>query len=179
VVIDDLASSSRPLVDLGDALLGPVGGILLLATVVTSVGGNLLASMFSAPRITFGMAEQGMLPPLFARINPRRQTPAVSIAVFAVLAWLLAATGSFIWLASLSVLIRVLIYVACISALPRVRQQAVPGGLQLPGGLLIPGIAALMCLLLLVQVTAVVYLATAGLLAFGSLLFWVARRARA
>jgi len=175
VVLDDLESSTRPLVDLGQALLGPIGGAVLLATVVTSVGGNLLASMFSAPRITVGMGEQGMLPAVFARVHPRRQTPVFSILCYAVLAWLLAATGSFIWLASLSVLIRVLIYVTCVASIPRVRLTAAPGAIRLPGGIAIPVIAGLMCLLLLVQVTLPVYLATAGLLAVGTALYGITR----
>lgn len=175
-LLDDLASSSRPLVELGELLLGPVGGVLLVLTVAASVGGNLLGSMFSAPRITFALAEQGTLPAALAAVHPRYRTPWISILGYAVLAWILASSGSFVWLAALSVLTRVLIYLACIAAMPRVRAVAPAGALRLPLGWLLPLLAIAACLLLLSQVTWQSVAATAVLLAVGSVLYLLARR---
>jgi amino acid transporter len=100
--------------------------------------------------------------------------------VFGTAGFLLAAGGSFVWLAGLSVLTRVLIYVGCIAALPALRRRAerAPGVLRLPGGLVIPGVAVLVCLALLTQVKAADYFVTAAMLGVGGLLYLVARAGR-
>lgn len=176
IYLSDLPGSTRPLVQLAEQLLGPAGGMLLVLTVAASVGANLLGSMFSAPRISFALGEQGSLPAPFATVHTRYLTPANSILCYALLCWALASSGSFVWLAGLSVLTRVLIYLACIAALPRVRAGASTDALRLPLGRTIPGMAILACLGLLSQVSWPSVLATAGLLAIGSVLFWLARR---
>lgn len=176
VLLEDLPGSRRPLVDLGELLLGPVGGVLLVLTVAASVGGNLLGSMFSAPRISHALAAEGMLPAALAKVHTRYQTPLVSIICYALLAWALAASGSFVWLAGLSVLTRVLLYLACIAAMPRVRASAPPSALRLPLGWSLPVLAVAACLLLLSQVHWLSVLATAALLAVGTLLYLLTRR---
>jgi amino acid transporter len=176
-----LAGTKRPLVEVGGQLLGHAGAVLMTAGLVASVGGNLSGTLFSAPRITYALGLDGSLPASFARVSPRFGTPAVSIVVFGVAAFLLAARGSFVWLAGLSVLTRVLIYVGCFATLPALRRRHddAPGVLRLPGGLLVPAIAVLICLALLTQVKPRDYLVTGALLALGAVLFALARRARA
>jgi amino acid transporter len=104
----------------------------------------------------------------------------VSIVVFGAAAFALSAAGSFVWLASLSVLTRVLIYAGCIAALPRLRRQESdhPAVIRLPGGLAIPAVAISICLGLLPQVKPFDYLATGAMLCVGSVLYWTARRRR-
>lgn len=174
--VPDLAQQSRPVVALGTALLGELGATLVVGTIVASVGANLLGSMFSAPRISHALAAQGQLPTSLAAVHPRHRTPHRSIALYAVLAWVLAASGSFIWLAGLSVLTRILIYLACIASLPHTRQHAPAGSLRLPWGWAIPGLAVAACVWLLSQVDGLSVLATAGLLAAGSGLYALTRR---
>ena len=48
------------LVSVGDALLGPVGAVVIGLAAVFSIGGNLAGSMLAAPRLVFSMAEQRM-----------------------------------------------------------------------------------------------------------------------
>lgn len=179
--LPDLAGSRRPLVEVGGALFGPVGALVMMAALVASVGGNLAGALFSTPRITYALALDGALPSWFATVSTRFGTPGVSIVVFGAAAFLLAAGGSFVWLAGLSVLTRVLIYLGCIAALPALRRRAAdePGVMRLPGGLLIPGLAVFVCLALLTQVKPLDYLATAVMLGVGSLLYAFARAARA
>jgi amino acid transporter len=175
-----LAGAKRPLVEVGGELLGPAGAVLMTAGLVASVGGNLSGTLFSAPRITYALGLDGSLPAWFARVSPRFRTPAVSIVVFGVAAFLLAVAGSFAWLAGLSVLTRVLIYVGCFATLPELRRRGedAPGVLRLPGGLLIPACAVIICLALLTQVKAGDYVVTGAMLATGALLYALARRAR-
>ncbi len=177
-VLPGLAATNRPLVEVGGALFGPPGAMLMMVGMLASVGGNLAGALFSTPRITYALALDGQLPASFARVPERFGTPAVSIAVFGALAFLLAAAGSFVWLAGLSVLTRVLIYVGCIAALPALRRRPAPAAqvLRLPGGLVIPGIAMLTCLVLLSQVRLMGYVATGAMLAAGTVLYALARR---
>ncbi len=185
-----LAASTRPLVDVGEALLGPVGAAILIVGVLASIGGNLVGSMFSSPRITYSLATLGQLPEWFGRVHARFETPAASVVFYAAAAAMLAISGSFVWLAGLSVLTRLLLFLGCIAAVPRVRAQAdieaakATGedrdtrSLRLPAGRVIPILAAAVCLGLLTQVSLRAWIATGALLAVGSVLYLLALRAR-
>lgn len=166
-----LAQARRPLVEIGGLLFGGAGAAVMMATLVASVGGNLAGTLISTPRITYALGLDGRLPRGFARVSPRFGTPAVSIVLFGALGFLLAAAGSFAWLAGLSVLTRVLIYVGCIATLPKLTRATGSRMLLLPGGFVIPALAALACLALLTQVRPLDYLATALLLGVGSVLY--------
>src|SRR6202790_2101621 len=111
-----LASSTRPLVDVAGVLIGPWGALLLTAGVIASVGANLLGSMFAVPRITYRLALDGNLPHWFGTVHPSYKTPVWSIVFFGTACFLVAVSGSFIWLAGLSVLTRVPLYLVCIGA---------------------------------------------------------------
>lgn len=173
-VVPDLAGSERPLVDAGAALFGPAGAALLTAGVVLSVGGNVAASMFSSTRMTYALAVEGNFPGWFGRVHPRYRTPDRSILFFGALCFLLAVAGSFVWLAAMSTLVRILIYLACLAALPVLRrtQPARPGRFRLRWGYAIPALAALFSLWLLFQVEHRSWLALAVFVAAGMLVYF-------
>jgi amino acid transporter len=175
-LLPDLAASERPLVEVGRALLGPAGAAVVVLAIVFSVGGNLLGSMFSTSRITYRLALDGQLPSVFARVHRVHRTPWFSVAVYGAAAFVLASTGSFLWLAVLSVLTRLLIYMTCIAAMPRIRAEPTDpiADFRLPGGLAIPIVAMLVCVGLLTRVSVESVVATGVLLAIGSVLFGVA-----
>lgn len=177
-VLPELADSERPLVDAGERWLGTAGAVAVLVGVVASVGGNLVGSMFTTPRITYRLGLDGQLPAWFAAVHPRHGTPANSVWLYGVLALLLAVTGSFVWLAVLSVFTRLLIYSACIAALPAAGRGAPvdPAAFRLRGGGLVPGLALLACAGLASQVSLASVLATGALLLVGSGLYALARR---
>jgi amino acid transporter len=179
-VLPDLASSERALVDVGAALFGPAGALLLTAAVVVSVGGNLAGTMVTAPRLTYALAREGSLPAWFGAVHPATRTPARSIVFFAALVLVLAVYGSFVWLAAMSALVRVLIYMACIGAMPRLRRRLgrQPGSFRVPGGWVTATGAFLVSGLLLVQVRLEAVLVTTLFLGAGAVLFWVVRRRR-
>lgn len=183
-LVPNLASAERPLVDAGRELIGHPGAVIVVLAIIASVGANLLGSMFSTARITYRLALDRQLPALFARVHPTHGTPWFSVLVYGVAAFALAATGSFARLAVLSVFTRLLIYLTCIAAMPRVsarspEPEANPdAGIRLPGGPSIPISAALVCIGLLTRVSADSVIATAILLAAGSVLFALAAIAR-
>jgi amino acid transporter len=181
-VLPDLASSERPVVDAGGALLGPTGATLVVLAIIASVGGNLVGSMFSTPRVTYRLALDGQLPWALGAVHPTHNTPWVSVLVYGAASFALAATGSFAWLAVMSVFTRLLIYITCIAAMPRVDRLTLesPDRIRLPGGPAIPVLALLVCLGLLTRVSAPSVIATAALIGVGTLLFvsagWRGRR---
>lgn len=174
-LLPGLADSERPVVDAGEVLLGPAGALIVVLAIIASVGGNLLGSMFSTPRITYRLALDRQLPPLLADVDPRHNAPWVSVVVYGTAAFLLAVTGSFVFLAVLSVLTRLLIYITCIAGMPRIaRQSDAETLLKLPGGPVIPVLALMVCVGLLTRVSIESVLATAALLGAGSVLFAIA-----
>jgi amino acid transporter len=180
-LLPDLVDEKQPLVAAGMVLFGTVGGVVMTLGVAASVSGNLLGAMFSTPRITYRLALEGQLPALLGHVSPTLGTPVISIVFFAVLSLLLAASGTFVLLASLSVVVRLMIYVGCIAAVrsARVRAMEQDNSLVLPGGLLIPGIALVICMFLLWQVSMSAWLLAGALLGAGSLLYGLARIRRA
>jgi amino acid transporter len=178
-VLPELAGSQRPLVEVGAALLGPAGALILTLGVLVSVGGNVASATFSTPRITYAMAREGLLPRWFGAVHATYRTPSVSIVVYGLLVFVMAAFGSFVWLAEISVLSRILIYLVGALSLPRLRRRfaAEPGGrLRLPAAGLMPAAATAVCLLLLSQIGLDAVLVTGAFLLVGSLLFLLARR---
>jgi len=175
--VDSLATSTRPLVDAAAALMGPWAALLLAAAAVVSIAANLLGNMFSTARITYRLALGGQLPRWFASVHSTYRTPLWSIGFFGAACFLLAATSGFVWLAGLSVLTRLALWLACIAALPRLKTQfaGADRAVRLAGGNLVPVLAAAVCVALLLQVKLLAYASVAGLLAVGSLLYLAGR----
>ncbi len=175
-VLPNLAQSERPLVEAGSVLLGGAGAMLITAGVIASVGGNVAGAMFSTPRMTYALARDGQLPSLFGWVHPRYRTPAASVLIFGGLVLVLALTGSFVWLASISVLTRLLMYLVCIGAIPALRRGA--GQIKpLPAapatGYLMPVLAAVVCIGLVTQVSYNAVVVAAIFIAAGTVLYLI------
>jgi amino acid transporter len=52
--------------------------------------------MLYAPRLAYSLSAQGDFPTVFARLHPRFHTPAAAIIFYAVSAWALASSGTFL-----------------------------------------------------------------------------------
>ena len=135
-VMEQGAGGDAPMVAFGMALLGPAGGALLTAAAVFSLLGNVSGGMTGTTRTTYAMGRDGLLPAWFGRVNERYATPANSIMFMGVLIGLLALSGSFVWLAVVSTLARMIVYSISIAALPRTGEKRVGLGtwLLMAGG---------------------------------------------
>ena len=176
--LPDLAESKTALADVAVALIGPVGATLLTLGAVFSISGNLQSTFLSAPRITFALAHDGSFPAWFARVHSKYHTPHTSLWFYGAFCLVLALSGSFVKLAIMSTLVRLLTYMLCIAALPRLEKtiEPVEGQFSLPGGLLIPGIAMLLCLWLISYASLEAWLTTLAFMALGSVLYVLSRR---
>ncbi|WP_129793431.1 APC family permease [Sphingosinicella sp. CPCC 101087] len=168
------AAPDAPLAAFAQVLVGPVGFVLLGATAMASVGGNLLGSMTSTPRATFALARQGLLPSWFGEISPRWHTPGNSILFMGLLGTVLALSGSFVWLAVASTLARLIVYGTCIAALPAARRKAGLGTGPVTVVAMTGGLAV--CLWAAAQSSPASWAMLGGLLLVGLLLYAVARR---
>ncbi|MDX1572204.1 MAG: APC family permease [Xanthomonadales bacterium] len=173
----DIAASQRPLADVAEVLLGSIGALLLSLGAIFSIGGNLSAMMLSVPRMTYALARDGSLPGWFGTVHPRWHTPANSILFIGVLSTILAVTGSFLWLAAMATLARMLVYIVSIAAIPGLaRANPARRGFELPGGMLIPGVAILICGWLAAQADLKGWLLAAAFFVLGSGLYLFTRR---
>jgi amino acid transporter len=66
-------------------LLGPVGGIIASAIIMTSVFGALNGNLLVGPRLLYAMGQDRLAPPALARLHVRYQTPV--LAILAMAAW--------------------------------------------------------------------------------------------
>ena len=179
-VAPGIGASDAPLADVAAVLFGGVGAAVIALGAVFSISGNLTASMLSAPRMLFALGRQGSLPGWFGRVHGRFQTPANAIGFYAGFAILLALSGGFVWLAVVSTVVRLLVYVLCIATLPVLqrRSAAVEVPFRLPGGYLVPVLAAVISIWLMTFAPLESWLGTGAFVALGSIVYWLARRGR-
>jgi amino acid transporter len=146
-----LATSTRPLADASLRFMGAAGATVVTLGAMVSTTGTMFSALFLGPRVLFAMAEQHQLPPVFGATHPRFRTPHVAIALTSGLALALAASGTFAYLAGLSVITRLLIYLATAWSLVvlRRRRNATPALLPVTGGVAWAALASAACVWLL------------------------------
>ena len=167
------------LVDVGRALAGPIGAVVITLTTVFSIGGNCAGTMISAPRLIFALGENRQLPQWFAHVNEKYGTPDHSILVMGGLALAFALTSNFVELAIASSLSRLLAYILSIASLPIIRRQADDEtraqAYHIKGGYTVPLIGLAICIWLTAQASARDWKTIGMLLAIGFVLYAVER----
>lgn len=133
--LPDPSASARPIADAARVFLGPAGASFVAVGAMISTFGLLSANMISAPRLPYALAEKGDFPGFFAAVHPRFRTPYISIVIYAVMSWILAVSGSFIWNAILSAVGRLFTYgLVCAALLQLRRKQPEADAFRLKGG---------------------------------------------
>ena len=175
-----ITSSEAPLADAGRMFLGAPGGLLLTAGAIASILGSIGSTVLSGPRYLYALANDGFGPAILSRRHGTWGTPAAAILTQTVLVLPLALTGTFVGLASLSVVARLATYLSTSLALPVLRKKLPERSaeLRLPGGLLVPAGAVAVCLFLLGNATRADLLGGAVGLGAGVVLFLARRDSR-
>ncbi|MGB3795962.1 MAG: APC family permease [Alteraurantiacibacter sp.] len=106
-----------------NVVAGQVGVIIISIAAAFSIGANILNGGIVVPRMTFGMAEQGTLPRIFAHVSPRFQTPDVSVLFYGGVAILFSLWAGFAALAVASTLSRLVMYLLSSLALPVLQRR--------------------------------------------------------
>ncbi len=170
--VPQLAASETPLADGARAFLGGWGGWLLTAGAVISILGTNSSSVLAGPRYLFALAKDGFGPRFLASVHPRFRTPAAAILVQTSIALPLALSGSFVSLATLSVVARLTAYIATTTAVPVLRRRSDgSGGFRLPGGLAIPIAATVVSIGLLASASWQQLVAGAAAAAAGGVIY--------
>lgn len=146
-------TSTRPLAQVASVYFGAAGAVLVSVAAMISTYGHLSANTLSVPRLTYALAEQGDFPRFFARMHPRFQTPHVSVIIFALLVWVIAATGTFRFAVALSVGARLITYLStCAAVIPLRRNHPQRKGFEVPFA---PALSIVACVMSLALITRV------------------------
>ncbi|HEX8498902.1 MAG TPA: APC family permease [Actinomycetales bacterium] len=174
---DQLSGSSGPLLDVVKATgVGiPASAFSLIALV--AVANGALLTMIMASRVTYGMAEQGLLPATLGRVLPGRRTPWVAILATTAVAMALTLIGDLSVLASTVVLLLLFVFIGTNVAVLVLRRDAVDHPhFRVPAVVPVLGVAS--CVLLLTRQEGTVWLYGLGLLAIGVVLYRLAKVTR-
>ncbi|MBP2336659.1 amino acid transporter [Saccharothrix coeruleofusca] len=180
VPTDRLAASSGPLLEVVRLAGGVPEWLFSLVALVAVANGALLTGIMSS-RLAYGMARDGLLPSVLARVLPGRRTPWVAVLATSALSLALALTGEVDALAETLVLLLLVVFVAVNAAVLVLRRRPGEAGhFRVP--VVVPWLGLASCLLLFTRVDGAVWLRGLVLVGLGAVLAVVnalrARRSR-
>ena len=168
-----LERSQTAMADAGERFLGSVGGQIIAVTALASISGNLSGMALVAPRLTYALGKDGLLPRALAAVHSRYHTPYVSVVLFSSLTLFLALSGTFVGMVRISSVARIITYALACLAVPVLRRKHPedPDRFRLRGGYAVPALAIGLCLWLLGQSQRRDALTTGAALAAGFVLY--------
>ena len=145
-----LASSQTPLADAAAVFLGSRAGTVVALSALVVMASNVHSNVLAMSRVLFAMAEQRQLPDILAATHERFSSPHIAILVTSATTLLLVLSGTFIYLVTLSVATRVLIYIStCAALLVFRKREPVPPPVRIPLGSMVAILSLLLCAWLL------------------------------
>ncbi len=120
--LEQLARSTLPAAAAAQALLGPVGGLLITAVALVALLGLINTIVMAAPRILYGLSRDGLFPPFAAAVNGGG-TPSNALLITSAAAGALVLAGSFERLLALGAVLYVGLPLTGIAALLVLRQR--------------------------------------------------------
>lgn len=172
-----IAETKTPLAQVAERLIGPIGASILALGAVFSIAGSSATSMLVGPRLTFALSKQETIPKWFAAVHPKFGTPGNSILFCGGLGILLGVSGGFVWLATVSTLVRFITYALTIASLPRIEKtmDKDPRQFAIPGGLIVPVFAFLLSVWLVGHASLKAWGAAVFLSLIGSAFYFIRR----
>jgi amino acid transporter len=182
-LLPNLAASRTPLADGAAIVMGAAGALIVSVGAAVSMTGNNMGQVLSGSRMIFALAENHDLPRWFARVHAAYRTPVNAILFTSAVALTLALSGSFVALAAVSAVARLVMYLAVCTATLVLRRRAPTADMRAaefaaPLGPVIPLLASVVTLGILAGATRQQLLAGAAALAGGAVLFAIAARGR-
>lgn len=182
--LPDPAAAPRPLAEAARMFLGPWGATLMALAAMISVYGYIAGAMVNVPRLTYAMAQEADLPSAFGKVHPVFRTPYLSVVIYAVLVWSMAAMSGFLQNLSLSAVSRLFTYGLVCAAMLQFRRwdtsgdsRAAPAAkLRLPAGTLIAILGILFSLVMATRMSRqeLLVMSATLLIGFGNWL-WVSK----
>ncbi|HEX2214367.1 MAG TPA: APC family permease, partial [Mycobacterium sp.] len=172
---DALSESSGPLLEVVKASGAGIPDWLFSFIALIAVANGALLTMIMASRLAYGMAEEGLLPGVLAKVLPKRRTPWMAIVATTAVAMALTLTGDLSTLAETVVLLLLFVFVSTNIAVLVLRRDRVEHD-HFRVWTAIPVLAVASCVLLLTQQSATVWMFGGILLGAGGVLYIGARR---
>ncbi len=173
----DLQESSGPLLAVVEATGVSIPSWLFSLIALIAVANGALLTMIMVSRLTYGMAEQNLLPAALGRVLPNRKTPWVAILTTTLVAMGLTLVGDLATLAETVVLLLLFVFLSVnVSVLVLRRDRVEQDHFRVWTFVPVLGIGS--CILLLTQQRPVVWLFGAILIAVGVVLYLLARWGR-
>ncbi|MDM3871034.1 APC family permease [Porticoccus sp. W117] len=122
-IAPEVSGNESALAAAAGELFGQTGVVIISVAAAFSIGANTLSGGTVTPRLTYGMAEQGTLPKVFAYVSSRFQSPYFSILFYGAAAILFSLWGGFVVLALASTLSRIVMYLLTAFALPVLQRK--------------------------------------------------------
>jgi len=170
----ELSDSTGPLLAVVSASGAGIPEWVFSLIALVAVANGALLTMIMASRVTFGMAEQGLLPRALGAVLPRRRTPWAAILVTTAVAMGLTLIGDIGTLAETVVLLLLFVFISTNVAVLVLRRDRVEHE-HFRVWTAVPVLGVASCVLLLTQQSGQVWLFGGILLAAGAVLFFVAR----
>lgn len=121
--LTSLGNSETPLADAAFLFFGKTGAAIIGLGALFSITGTLNAIMLVGSRLPYAFSEENQFPKIFSVIHPKYKTPIWSLLFFAAITIIVSITNSFLYAATISAMIRLMVYgIVCI-ALIRLRQK--------------------------------------------------------
>lgn len=133
-----------PLAAVAEKIIGSTGTIVILIAAAISGAGLVNGDILASSRLLYAGANDGLYPKFLGKIHPKFQTPYWAIITYAMLIFILSVSGGFKQLAVLASGTLLIIYLAVILSMIKLRMTKDAGTertYKVPGGLIIPGIA--------------------------------------
>lgn len=133
-----------PLAAVAEKVFGSTGAIIILVAAMISGFATVSGDVLASPRLLYAGAKDGLFPKFLGKIHPRFGTPHLAIIIYCLLIFILSVSGGFKQLAILASGALLLIYLAVVLAMIRLRLKkdaVVEKGFKVPGGMIIPFIA--------------------------------------
>jgi amino acid transporter len=128
-------------------------GTIVAAGAIISIFSVTLVVLYGQTRILFAMSRDGMIPPIFAKVNPRTMTPIPNTVIVMILTAILAAVIPIDFLAEMTSIgtLVAFIVVSLGVIILRVREPNLERGFRLPLGWTIPILSILGCIAIITQ----------------------------
>lgn len=121
--LSTIGSSDKPLAEAAGSFIGKPGATIIAIGALFSITGTLNAIMLVGSRVPYALSEQKQFPKIFSYLHPQFNTPTWSLLLFMFITILVSITNSFIYAATISAIIRIMIYgIVCI-ALIKLRKK--------------------------------------------------------
>ena len=157
-----------------DVMSLPWLSVIVSLAAIGALTSAMLVMLMGQPRIFWGMAKDGLLPPVFAKVHPRFKTPYVTTIVTGVVCAIaagtttIAAAGQLVAIGTLLAFVLVSVGVLVL----RKTHPHIPRPFRAPLGALTPILGAGVCLLQMVSLPAITWLRLVVWLAIGLVIYF-------